>query len=190
MPPPGAGGFQAPPPPPSGDYGFTPPSYGAPGYGYDSTQPQLANYGYRVGGYVIDVIILGIIFFIIVGLTHGIHTTAATPTTPKKIHIDTGVLLIEPLLTLVYGTVLLGSSWGQTIGMKLVGIRVVKAADGSQIDYGKAFVRSIVAAAFGALQVVTVVLGLVALLDLLWPLWDKQNQTLHDKAAGTVVIKL
>ena len=27
------------------------------------------------------------------------------------------------------------------------------------------------------------------ILDILWPLWDKQNQTLHDKAAGTVVLR-
>ena len=27
------------------------------------------------------------------------------------------------------------------------------------------------------------------LLDALWPLWDRQNQTLHDKAAGTVVLR-
>ena len=26
-------------------------------------------------------------------------------------------------------------------------------------------------------------------LDVLWPLWDRQNQTLHDKAAGTVVLR-
>jgi len=26
-------------------------------------------------------------------------------------------------------------------------------------------------------------------LDLLWPLWDRRNQTLHDKAAGTVVLR-
>jgi uncharacterized RDD family membrane protein YckC len=26
-------------------------------------------------------------------------------------------------------------------------------------------------------------------LDLLWAAWDKQRQTLHDKAAGTVVLR-
>ena len=29
-----------------------------------------------------------------------------------------------------------------------------------------------------------------ALVDYLWPLWDKKNQTLHDKLAKTVVIDL
>jgi uncharacterized RDD family membrane protein YckC len=27
------------------------------------------------------------------------------------------------------------------------------------------------------------------LLDLLWPLWDEQRQTLHDKAVGSFVVK-
>ena len=32
-------------------------------------------------------------------------------------------------------------------------------------------------------------LGSVALiLNILWPLWDPQKQTLHDKAAGTIVV--
>jgi len=32
-------------------------------------------------------------------------------------------------------------------------------------------------------------LGSVALLlNVLWPLWDPQKQTLHDKAAGTIVV--
>jgi hypothetical protein len=26
-------------------------------------------------------------------------------------------------------------------------------------------------------------------LDLLWPLWDRQNQTLHDKVASTLVVR-
>ena len=39
---------------------------------------------------------------------------------------------------------------------------------------------------------VEVVLALTVIggiLDILWPLWDQQNQTLHDKAAGTVVLR-
>jgi uncharacterized RDD family membrane protein YckC len=29
----------------------------------------------------------------------------------------------------------------------------------------------------------------LVLLDVLWPLWDEKKQTLHDKAAGTFVVK-
>ena len=30
---------------------------------------------------------------------------------------------------------------------------------------------------------------LLILVDLLWPLWDARRQTLHDKIAGTVVLR-
>ncbi len=30
---------------------------------------------------------------------------------------------------------------------------------------------------------------IVGVLDVLWPLWDQKNQTLHDKAVGTVVLR-
>ncbi len=33
-------------------------------------------------------------------------------------------------------------------------------------------------------------LGLIWLLDMLFPLWDKKRQTLHDKVAGSVVLRL
>ncbi len=32
-------------------------------------------------------------------------------------------------------------------------------------------------------------ISLASLLDDLWMLWDKQKQTLHDKIAGTIVVK-
>ena len=50
------------------------------------------------------------------------------------------------------------------------------------VGYGKAFLRSLVALLLGY----TVIVGI---LDVLWPLWDKKNQTLHDKAVGTVVLR-
>ncbi|MET3960093.1 putative RDD family membrane protein YckC [Marmoricola sp. OAE513] len=35
---------------------------------------------------------------------------------------------------------------------------------------------------------VALAVGALALLDVLWPLWDKNNQALHDKVAGTSVV--
>jgi uncharacterized RDD family membrane protein YckC len=71
---------------------------------------------------------------------------------------------------------------GSTWGMAIIGLRVADKATGLHpVGVGRAFVR--VAAAAG--------LGLVcigAVIDLLWPLWDADNQTLHDKAASTVVL--
>jgi uncharacterized RDD family membrane protein YckC len=39
---------------------------------------------------------------------------------------------------------------------------------------------------------ITVVFGIFyipALLDYLWPLWDKRNQALHDKVVNSIVVR-
>ena len=35
-----------------------------------------------------------------------------------------------------------------------------------------------------------ILLGVIWLLDMLFPLWDAKRQTLHDKVAGSVVVRL
>ena len=55
-------------------------------------------------------------------------------------------------------------------------------ANGNLLTQGTAFVRLLVRAVMGFVP-------LLPMLDLLWPLWDPRNQTLHDKVAGTVVLR-
>jgi uncharacterized RDD family membrane protein YckC len=55
---------------------------------------------------------------------------------------------------------------------------------GDPIGYARAFLRWLVSA---ALWWVLYVGGLV---DVLWPLWDDRNQSLHDKAANSVVVRV
>ena len=55
-------------------------------------------------------------------------------------------------------------------------------AHGGLLSQGTALIRLVVHAAFGLVP-------LLALLDLLWPLWDDPyRQTLHDKAVSCYVI--
>ena len=82
---------------------------------------------------------------------------------------------------------------GQTVGAKTLGIRVV-AADGSPMTPEMAYRRAAVLQLFtvgSSMPWILKPLGSVALiLNILWPLWDPQKQTLHDKAAGTIVVKV
>ena len=41
---------------------------------------------------------------------------------------------------------------------------------------------------FGLLYALT--LGILFLVDNLWPLWDKNNQTLHDKVMDTYIVRV
>lgn len=86
---------------------------------------------------------------------------------------------ISAILGIGYMVLLLGGPYGQTVGAKIVRIRVIRA-DGKQLGYLRALARYFVAGfsaiAFG--------------LGYFWMLRDKKNQTWQDKAAGSLVISL
>ena len=98
--------------------------------------------------------------------------------------------LITGLLFLVYATVLYGGPRGQTVGMMAVGVRVVREGAHDALGYGRAFWRALAEQFLRILAAVTLILGVVWLLDMLFPLWDKKRQTLHDKLAKTVVLRV
>ncbi len=100
-------------------------------------------------------------------------------------------VLTNVVVTLLYALPLMsraGSRNGQTLGKQLLGLRVVRL-DGAPITPSTAALREIVwrnllLGLGGALTLLVVVL-----LDYLWPLWDGRAQTLHDKGAGTRVVR-
>lgn len=85
--------------------------------------------------------------------------------------------LLAAGLGLVYFTAAIGSPPGQTLGGRLVGIRVVDARSGGPIGYQRALLRWLVTFLVGWL-----------ILPYLWMLWDAEGQTWQDKAAGDVVV--
>ncbi len=75
---------------------------------------------------------------------------------------------------------LLTGHWGQTLGKKLLGIKVVDQ-QGNIPGLSRAALREIVG---------KTVVGFTLGLGYLWIIWDKQKQGLHDKIASTYVIKV
>lgn len=92
--------------------------------------------------------------------------------------------LLGRAIQLAYFSYLNGSESGQTVGKRLLGIRVADAQTGESIGYGRGFLRE------GAVVVAGMVCSPLVLLDGLWPLWDPQRQAIHDKIAGSVVLKV
>jgi uncharacterized RDD family membrane protein YckC len=76
--------------------------------------------------------------------------------------------------------------WGQTIGKRALGTRVVTASNRDKIGGGAAAGR---AAIYALSPAVPFVGGLFDLINELWLTWDPNRQCLHDKAAHTVVVK-
>ncbi|MFN2202110.1 MAG: RDD family protein [Caldilineaceae bacterium] len=103
----------------------------------------------------------------------GIFIDMFRPTSDARMQ---AIILIAGLIfSLVYFTVSWGRS-GQTIGMGLTGIKVVRT-DGTRLGYGKAFLR----------YVGYVISALLLSLGFLWIGFDKRRQGWHDKIAGTLV---
>jgi uncharacterized RDD family membrane protein YckC len=140
---------------------------------------ELAGWWQRVGASLLDGFVL-LPLLIIVGIV-----------------LVRGAPIAATLVGFVVEFLYLSLMWtkrnGQTVGAKALGIRVV-AADGSPMTSEMAYRRAAVLQLFTTASSMTWVLrplGSVALiLNVLWPLWDPQKQTLHDKAAGTIVVKV
>ncbi len=98
------------------------------------------------------------------------------------------------LLAIAYFAVL-HAKYGQTLGKKACGIRLVKASDQSAVTWGQVIGRQVFVYALtmaGALALLTPLgwlLGLAGPLDNAWILWDDRRQALHDKVAKTIVVK-
>jgi uncharacterized RDD family membrane protein YckC len=120
-------------------------------------------FGRRFVQYLIDAILLGVVSGVL-GAILGASQNGRT-----------GVGLV---LFIAYFTFLEGSR-SQTLGMSVMGIKVVDARTGEAIDYSRAFVRSL-----GRL-----VASLVCALGYLWVIWDKEKQGWHDKIGTTYVVR-
>ncbi|GIH23720.1 hypothetical protein Aph01nite_20300 [Acrocarpospora phusangensis] len=85
---------------------------------------------------------------------------------------------------------------GQTIGKKVMKIRVVKLGGSVHGGLDTETLAKRIGVLFGPQLLgfnfaLNALAGLFMLVNGLWPLWDKPlQQAIHDKVAGTVVVKL
>lgn len=76
--------------------------------------------------------------------------------------------------------------YGQTLGKRLLGLRIV-CADGARASFGRIFWRRIVVA--GVIEALPLLGWVFAIADPLF-IFSATRQTLHDRIAGTIVIDL
>lgn len=143
-----------------------------------------ASWGTRAIGFIVDGLLVGVVMAVLWFVLAGVVTSM----TAFVGHGAAGgmccmFILLFPLATLLvglYNSVYLIAQRGSSIGQGLVNIKVVDAA-GNLLTQGAAFIRLVVRAGMGFVPVLPV-------LDMLWPLWDPRNQTLHDKAVDCYVV--
>ncbi|HEY8537235.1 MAG TPA: RDD family protein [Steroidobacteraceae bacterium] len=146
------------------------------------TRQELAGRGERLGAFIIDVILLSIVTMPYMW-TSNLAERAMSDQLEAN---DTLTLLLVTLIGyLVLNGYLLHKS-GQTIGKRLIGIRIVSATDGQLVSLGKLF---------GARYVPIQLAGLVPFIgNFLWIadalfIFREDRRCLHDLIAGTRVVK-
>ncbi len=88
---------------------------------------------------------------------------------------------------LVWWLIVLGRA--QTPGKQIVGIRTVNYT-GEPLGWGMMFVREFLVKGLLFSLLYALTLGILFLVDNLWPLWDDNNQTLHDKVMDTYIVRV
>jgi uncharacterized RDD family membrane protein YckC len=132
----------------------------------DPSQPRyvgapFASWGRRVVGWLIDAAAVLVVGWVIALIAGGI--------------------VLEIAIWLI-GLLLLGwmnGASGRTPGKRVVGIRVVRDADGQVLGGGLGVVRTIC----HFLDTIACLIGWF------WPLWDAKNQTFADKVCHTIVLQ-
>lgn len=131
-------------------------TYPAPGTAGTSDR---ANFGQRLAAYLIDGVIFFVVYLVMILVLKG-----------------TGALLSYAIFV-GYMIYLEGSPSGQTVGKKLLGIRVISET-GGPLGYGLATGRFF--ARFLS--------GFLCSLGYFWMLWDDRKQTWHDKLVKSNVV--
>jgi uncharacterized RDD family membrane protein YckC len=118
----------------------------------------------------------------------------SSPPLPDLFDVTTGAGLALVLVVLAVNLVweVLFLAWKQaTPGKLILGLRV-RRRDTPDLPWSSIVRRVgfvVGVGLLGQLPVLGVLFALVGLLDYLWPLWDGKNQALHDKVAGTNVVR-
>ncbi len=118
---------------------------------------SVAGFGPRLGAVCVDLLVAGLI-----GALGNVVSGDPNP----AIRQLTGIVALLLLYTALLPTA------GQTIGMRVARLRVIRLADGGPLGVGRAFVRGLL-----------VVLTLPALFT------DRDGRGLHDKAVGSAIVR-
>jgi uncharacterized RDD family membrane protein YckC len=159
--------------PPNNPYPSAPPiaePYGA------QTQGALAGRGQRFLAALVDGIILNVIAAAITIPALGTSGFSGSMGTRLSANGITAVLSI-----LYFG--FQHGTWGQSLGKRVLKIRVVREADAGRISMGTAFGRVLFTYVISAITI-----GIFSLIDALWIFGNDRKQCLHDKVVKTVVV--
>ena len=122
---------------------------------------EYAGFGRRLGGYLIDFVIMALVGTVASIIVPSLAGTAIS-------------------FAINFSYVVLLNANGGTVGKRILDMRLQNRETGENIGVGSAVLRYFVAIAS----------GLALAIGYLWCIWDANKQTWHDKVAGSVVVKM
>jgi uncharacterized RDD family membrane protein YckC len=141
---------------------------------WKAPRPQNATVGARLFAVVIDLLILAVTDAVVIYFTMQILDLSVA---------DLGILPKGPLLAFLLvqngGYLVAFTAGGQTLGKMAAGIRVVPTGSDASLDLGRAFLRTLM----WLLLAVPVGLGFLT------ALFSRDHRGLHDRFAGTRVVR-
>jgi uncharacterized RDD family membrane protein YckC len=132
-------------------------------YAADSPSAVYANWGQRVGAYLVDYLPI-----IVLELIGSISRNAAV----------IFLVLIVSLGWWIYNRCIQAGRTGQSLGKRTLNLRLISDRTGEPIGAGMAFAR----------EICHILDSLACYIGWLFPLWDAKRQTFADKIVGTVVV--
>lgn len=138
--------------------------------------PVLAEWWQRLLARIIDMIVIGV-----VAAPFGSYNLRTTEAAGGSVSFNGSRFFALMLITILYYALMHGFL-GKTLGKMALGLKVVKKGTTDQIALPNAFGRVII-------EQVLWLTCIGGLLDNFFPLWDKDRQAIHDKVAGSQVIK-
>ncbi len=151
-----------------------------------------ASFWRRFGAWFLDgaiLMVVGFVGMIPVILAAGATEYAIGNPTSEFSPVSNGVMLLGALILGLVGAayhIFMTGKYGRTIGKMALSIRVSRVDNGQVPGFGKAALRYLLPLVFSFLSIFG---GLGNLIDCLWVIWDPKKQALHDKIAGTVVVR-
>jgi uncharacterized RDD family membrane protein YckC len=132
-----------------------------------------AAFGQRLGAILFDALIFLIALMLATFVVSAISKRSVVSSNPMLAIFYTVAIVLYAL-----NFVLLPGRSGQTIGKRILGIRIV-GEDGSPVGYTTLLLRNCVGYFISAIA---------AFIGFLWALWDSKRQAWHDKIARTSVV--
>ena len=179
-------------PPQSGgwSYGGPPPAHPPfpPGPGGPAQYTPPAGFGVRLTARLIDYFLafVAAAAFFVVMIIVTVVLTGADETTEAESELWAFLFFFGWGLLLFFYDWLYLIAWGRTLGKMMLGIKVVNAADGGKLSQGQAIGR---AALFCLPQSLPCVGQIFSGAESMAMLGDERQRALHDRTAGTLVIR-